>query len=279
LQTRIGLAALAAALGLATPAWAHDQKVAITFAAVAGDQPVSCGTPIAGLGTTGAAAQLADLRFFVSDVRLLRRDGRAVAVKLAKNAYQVTRGGQGVTLIDLEDATGACAAEGTPATNALVRGTVPHGEYRGVRWTLGVPSALNHTDSPASPAPLNSAAMGWSWQSGRKFTKIELTDPGSGTPWASKTFFVHLGSAGCTGNPATGKTVECAAPNRPTVKLKRFDPAEQVVAVDVKALTAGDDVTATGGCMSMPGAPECAGVFGAFGLGGKPQTLFRAIDA
>ena len=52
--------------GIATPAWAVDIK----FAAVAGDQPVECGTPIEGLGTTNQAAQLADLRFFVSEVKL-----------------------------------------------------------------------------------------------------------------------------------------------------------------------------------------------------------------
>ena len=93
---RSGSVALCAAVGLggvlSAPAQAHDepQKVNIKFAAIAGDQPVACGTPIEGLGTTAQAAQLQDFRFFVSEVKLITRDGKAVAVKLAKNsAYRV----------------------------------------------------------------------------------------------------------------------------------------------------------------------------------------------
>src|SRR5687767_3154402 len=178
---RIGATTLGVAFGLAAPASAADQKVDIRFAAVAGDVPVACGQAIEGLGTTQRPAQLADLRFFVSDVKLVRRDGRAVSLKLAEDSrYRVTEGRSAVTLIDLEDGTGACAEEGTKGTNDLVRGTVPRGKYVGLRWTVGVPFALNHSDAPASPAPLNSAAMAWSWQSGRKFTKIEFADPGGG---------------------------------------------------------------------------------------------------
>jgi uncharacterized repeat protein (TIGR04052 family) len=275
--------ALALALTLAAaPAQAKPQKVDIEFAAVAGEAPVACGTAIEGLGATAQAAQLQDLRFFVSEVALIRRGGKAVPLKLAKNsAYRVTRGGAGVTLIDLEDGTGSCSVDGSAGLNAVVRGTVPEGRYAGVRWTVGVPFALNHTDAPAVPAPLNSAAMAWSWQAGRKFTKIEFADPNGATGnWRAKTFFVHLGSAGCQGNPATGATVSCAASNRPQVRLKRFDPARQRVAVDVRAMLAGNDITVNGGnapgCMSGPDDPECANVFRAFGLAGK-QTVFRAI--
>jgi uncharacterized repeat protein (TIGR04052 family) len=300
-MVRSGAVALGVALGaitcLAAPAGAHEtQKVDIRFAAFAGDQPVGCGLAIEGLGTTQQAAQLADLRFFVSDVKLVRSDGRAVAVKLAKNSqFRVTVGKSAVTLIDLENGTGSCAQEGTKATNDVVRGTVPHAKYVGVRWTVGVPFDVNHTDAPASPAPLNSAAMAWSWQGGRKYTKIEVTDPGGATgSWVAKTFFVHLGSAGCTGNPATGQTVSCRNANRPAVRLKRFDPAKQRIAVDLKTMLAGSDITRNGagapGCMSGATDPECGGVFGAFGIdwkadgsgtGASPtatqQSVFRAI--
>lgn len=283
---RPGATTLCVALGLCTlAALPNDaaakkklqtQPVAIAFAAVAGTAPVRCAEPIAGLGTTSRAVQLTDLRFFVSDVKLLRRDGRAVALRLrADGPFHVTRGKAAVTLIDLENGRGGCAG-GTKATNAVVRGTVPRGTYTGVRWTVGVPFALNHTDATTAPAPLNSAAMAWSWQVGRKFTKIEVSDPG-GDPaaaWAASTFFVHLGSTGCRGNPATGQTVRCAAANRPGATLRRFDPARQRVAVDLKALLAGVDVAADGGggpgCMSGPTDPDCGPVFRAFGL--KPPT-------
>ena len=63
-----GALALLTALALAAPAQAK-QKVDIKFTAVAGDEPVACGTPIEGLGSTAQAAQLQDLRFFVSEVK------------------------------------------------------------------------------------------------------------------------------------------------------------------------------------------------------------------
>lgn len=287
----LGLTAL-----LAAPAAAHDEKVSIRFAAVAGEEPVACGQTIEGLGSTSTAAQLADFRFFVSDVKLIRRGGKMVPLKLAKNsAYRVTEGKSGVTLIDLENGSGSCAEEGTAGTNDVVRGTVPHGKYVGVRYSIGVPFDLNHTDAPAAPAPLNSAAMAWSWQGGRKYTKIEVTDPGGATgSWSAKTFFIHLGSAGCTGNPATGQTVSCRYANRSSIRLKRFDFDKQNIAVDLKALLAGNDITANKanapGCMSGPTDPECAGVFGSLAINWKPdgtangapsgtkQTVFRAID-
>ncbi len=283
---------------VAAPALAHDsrQKVKIKFAAMAGDQPVACGKQIDGLGSTAQAAQLQDFRFFVSEVKLIRRDGKAVALKLAKNsAYRYTRKGVGVTLIDLENGKGSCAVDGTKGMNAWVKGTVAHGKYVGVRWKVGVPFALNHTDAAATPAPLNSVAMGWSWQIGHKFTKIEVSDPGGATgSWKDKTFYVHLGSAGCEGNPATGQAVKCAAPNRPAIRLKKFNPAKQQVAVDIRPLLAGADVTVNQagapGCMSEQTDPECSGVFGALGVNwkangtgtgkspsGAAQTVFKAI--
>lgn len=273
----LGLATLAAVPTVATAHRGHShaprqQSVAIRFAAVAGSYPVSCTQPIEALGTTRQTARLLDLRFFVSKVQLLRRDGRAVTVRLrADSPYRVTSGKDAVTLIDLEDGRGTCEG-GTRGTNAFVRGTVPRGEYVGARWTVGVPFALNHTDATTAPAPLNSAAMAWSWQVGRKFTKIEVTDPGTpgAAPWSARTFFVHLGSTGCTGNPATGETARCADSNRAEVSLARFNPARQDVAVDLKALTAGSDITQNGGgapgCMSAGTDPECGPVFRALGL-------------
>lgn len=305
-RIRTGAGALCLALGLASaaalPAAAHtdthhrshgrapSQAVSIRFAAVAGRAPVACGRSIDGLGTTSRSAQLTDLRFFVSDVKLLRRDGRAVTVRLrADSPYRLTRGTSAITLIDLENGRGGCAG-GTRGMNAFVRGTVPQGDYVGVRWSVGVPFALNHTDATTAPAPLNSAAMAWSWQVGRKFTKIEISDPGTdpAAAWSASTFFVHLGSTGCVGNPATGETVRCSASNRPRVTLRRFDPARQQIAVDLKALLKGVDVTQNGGgapgCMGGPTDPECGPVFSAFGLrpgsgGGMApkQAVFRAI--
>jgi len=288
--------AVTPASALAHGGHAATQPVDLRFAAVAGSSPVSCGSPIQGLGRSGQAAQLADLRFYVSNVKLLRGDGVAVPVTLGANsAFRYSRGGDRVTLIDLENGTGSCSGEGTRATNASVRGTVPKGSYVGARWTLGVPERLNHTDVPAAPAPLNLAGLGWDWQLGRKFAKIEVSDPGGATgSWADKTFYVHLGSVACTGDPAAGGAAKCKTPNRAEIRLARFSPARQRIAVDLKALLAGDDITANHGgmlgCMSEQTDPDCGPVFSALGInwradgtgtGRSPsragQRVFRAI--
>ena len=294
----------AAGIGAATAGGAaaheghHDpMKVTLKFTAVAGSTPVSCAAPIAGLGTGSTTAALQDLRFYISNVRLTRKNHTSVPLTLAKNnAYNLTRAGNRVSLIDLENGTGSCT-EGDAKINATITGTVPHGEYVGAKMYMGVPFVLNHTDITTAPAPLDLAAMNWSWQSGRKFNKIEVVDPaGAAGTWASKAFFVHLGSTGCTGDPATGATTSCTRSNRMAIRLAKFDPAKQQIAIDLKALLAGNDITVNKagapGCMSGATDPECAGVFGAMKIGwaadgsgsgsaiagGSGQTVFRAIS-
>ena len=156
-----------------------DKLVAINFAALNGSTPVKCGTQLTGLGTTGVAADVKDLRFYITNLSLVNDKGVAVAVKLDANKWQLTQGTETVSLIDLEDATGACAtAANTAETNAVVTGTVPGGTYVGLKATLGVPETMNHTAVAGGTPPLDSAALNWSWQSGRKFTKIELNPVG-----------------------------------------------------------------------------------------------------
>ncbi|GAB3358629.1 metallo-mystery pair system four-Cys motif protein [Giesbergeria sinuosa] len=278
---------------------ASTREVALEFVAVAGHTPVQCGTVVAGLGAGSAPAQIKDLRFYVSNLALLQADGTETPLTLSANDHwNLTVGTDRVTLIDLENATGACSS-GTPATNAVVRGTVPAGNYVGLKLTMGVPFALNHTlysDVATAKPPLDIGAMAWSWQSGRKFTKIELTDPEGATGnWTAKTFAVHLGSTGCVGNPATGETVQCKAPNRMEARLTSFNPDQQKIALDIQALVAGNDVTknlgGAAGCMSGGTDPECVGVFRALAIdwkadgtgtglpiaAGVSQTIFRPV--
>lgn len=298
----LALFALSAATTSAAAA-SKTQNVNLEFAAIAGSQKVSCGKLIQGLGSTNQSARLQDLRFYVTDLQLIGRSGYNVAVKLKGNkSFQLTRKGDTVSLVDLENGSSTCSA-GTRVTNSVIRGTVPKGDYTGVRFKVGVPYALNHTDVVSAPAPLNSAAMGWNWQFGRKFAKIEFADPGGAAgSWASHSFLVHLGSTGCTGDPATGKSAKCSAINIPQVKLPKFNASSQKIAIDLKALLTGSDIAPPAmstmpsmdmmmdpGCMSEPTLATCGPIFKAFGLSwkadgsgtGKPsskQRVFRAIS-
>lgn len=260
------------------------QAVNISFVAKSGAEAVKCGTPITSIGNPSTAAQLKDLRLYLSNVVLITSDNREVPLKLTANDWQNSE----VALIDLEDGTGSCAG-GTSATNANIMGEVPAGTYTGLKMTVGVPSNQNHTDYATASAPMNVQAMAWSWQSGRKFAKIEVTDPqGVAGTWTAKTFMVHLGSTGCTGNPATGATTTCTSSNRMDVKLSSFNPANQNVVIDLQTLLANSNVTINGGgpagCMSGKTDPECTAIFSAFKIdlnagtsinGGDGQQLFR----
>jgi uncharacterized repeat protein (TIGR04052 family) len=258
---------------------------------------VKCGTAINNLGSGAVSAQLKDLRFYISNVKLLTADGTEVPLTLAANDdWNLTAGADSVSLIDLEDGTGSCAG-GTAATNSSIRGTVPAGNYVGVKMTMGVPFALNHTDYATATKPMDVQALAWSWQSGRKFAKIEVTDPAGATgTWTAKTFNMHLGSTGCTGNPATGTTASCSTPNRMDVKIASFNSGTQKIALDVQALLAGTNITVNqagaAGCMSGGTDPECLNVFNALAIdwkadgtgtglpvnGGAAQTLFKAVS-
>ena len=279
------------------PAQPTTQSVSLEFAAVAGGTPVACGTQIEGLGTGNVAAQLKDFRFYVTDAALVRADGVEVPITLGANdAWNHTNadGSAKVTMIDLENATGSCAS-GTAATNAVLTGTVPTADYVGVKLTVGVPEKLNHLQTSAAPPPLDLLAMNWSWTSGYKFAKIEVTDPdplgaAGSTPWSTNTFNVHLGSTNCTGDVAAG-TFNCTVPNRMAITLNNFNAQTQKIAIDVKAMLAGSDVTANGtalggelrsgspGCMSSSQDPDCPAVFQAMQIGlAAPQNAVGTAD-
>ena len=286
-----------------------DKVVSINFAAVNGTTPVKCGTQLTGLGTTGVAAELKDLRFYITNLALVNDKGVAVPVKLDANKWQLTQGTETVSLIDLEDATGTCAGY-TTDTNAVITGTVPAGTYVGMKASVGVPDAMNHSAAAGGVAPLDSTAMLWSWQSGRKFTKIELNPVGgitqavaatATTPASTKTittYNLHLGSTGCTpkldaAGVAIANTGTCTNLNLMDFSLAAFDASTQKVALDLGQLFKTTDLTKENGgapgCMSGATDPECPVIFtelqinfgsGSNGLpinGGASQKIFKAL--
>lgn len=270
----------------ATPA--GPQAIAIEFTAKAGNLPAKCGTPINGIGTSQATVDLHDLRFYVSAVSLITDKDETVPVTLDVNDWQTKE----VALIDLEDGTGACADAGTPAQNTQIKGTVPAGSYKGLRMTVGVPSSVNHTDYAVAPKPLDVQALAWSWQAGRKFAQIEVNPAGGvarpAPAAAGKTFYVHLGSTGCTGNPVTGETVSCARPDRMDLRFSDFNASAQKVVLDIAQLLKGSDVRqdlgGAVGCMSGATDPECVPIFSALQIDlttgrsineGRSQSVFR----
>ncbi|MGB5545099.1 MAG: MbnP family protein, partial [Polyangiales bacterium] len=112
------------------------QDVTINFAAMVGDAEFVCGDTYEGLGSDNSSLTLSDFRFYVQDVELKDANDDWVPVTLAtsaENKFQLDQ----VVLLDFED---RCAGNeaGNPELNDMVVGTVPEGEYNGLRFAMGV---------------------------------------------------------------------------------------------------------------------------------------------
>ncbi len=250
-------------------------SVALQFAAAVDGADFVCGQSYAGVGTSATEITPVDFRFYVHGVSLIEADGTARTVELDDDGIWQR---DGVALLDFENGQGPCV-NGTAATNTVVRGTVPAGDYTQVRFILGVPEELNHADQTTAAAPLDLTALFWSWNGGYKFARIDHTSAAQPEGW-----FVHLGSTGCSpsGDPTVPAT-SCANPHRPTVTLDGFEWETGEIVADYGALLADSDLdqnSAAKGCMSFPGDPECAVVMNNFGLSyegsaSAGQSFFR----
>ena len=81
------------------------EDVEVNFSALVDGDDFSCSNEYT-LGMVNTTAKITDLRFYVSDVSLIRADGQKVNVEL-ENDGKWQNGT--VALLDFEDGTGACA--------------------------------------------------------------------------------------------------------------------------------------------------------------------------
>ncbi len=279
--------------GTSNPTTAATQDVSVQFAATVGDTVVDCASTLPSLGASAVNAQLSDLRFYLSNVRLVTRSGTEVPITLTQNDHQTGSGETSAVLIDLasKQAGTACerSADGSAETYPTLVGKVPPGTYVRLRATVGLPAALNHSDTMGAdtPVPLQNMAMGWSWQSGRKFIKLELDPVGAVTNAdnsTAATYNVHVASTDCTGTVSTG--FGCTKANMVAIDIA-LNPASQQVALDLNEVFRGVNLSrnATGavGCMSATDDTDCTPLFANLGLslgtGGASgtQAVFKAI--
>jgi len=257
LGTLMALGALALGCGDDGSATQEQQDVAVSFAAVVGEEPFVCGDTYENLGANDTSLALSDFRFYVQEVELKNAAGAWVTLQLEENSFQ----NSGVALLDFED---GCGELGTPELNESVRGTVPAGDYDGLRFKMGVPFEINHVNSATAPSPLNLTSLFWNWQGGYKFLRID-SGQFSQTDWR-----MHLGSTGCVGDPMAGGVTECANGNRVEVEFGSFDASAGTVVADYAALVEGaaldQDQVEDQGCMSKPADTDCGPLFANLGL-------------
>lgn len=256
-------------------------SLTIPFAARAGTTEINCGATLSGLGTTGDSGKISDFGFYIHNIMLKTSDGKSVAATLDDNSFQDPQ--YGVALLDFQDKTDSCAGADKPTNKEVkLKAAVDPTTVTGIEFVVGVPSTANHHDSKTSRAPYNRVGMAWSWQSGHKFMRLDVqptglvTKPDSTT---TKTFNLHLGSTGCTGDAVSGAVVTCTSPNRPTIKLdgvKVTGTTTSTIVLDYAKVIAGTNINLDSGgavgCMSAQDDKDCPAIFSNLGLEHKLST-------
>lgn len=275
----------------------NAQTVTLEFKAVFGDEAFACGREYRNQGTPPTAVTPQDLRFYVSNLRLVNEQGEQVPFNVDEHSpFQ----GGGVALLDFEDGSGACS-NGDPDLNSSITGTVPPGQYVGLAFSTSVPFDLNHADPTTLPAPLQAGSMSWGWLLGYKFFVAEVaqvlgsrdTDAGvngagidAAAP-AAGLGLLHLGSTECVNafdvdggaNVDAPSSTQCGKPNRNEIELLDFEPDSSTIVVDVARLFALTDLTTMSMCHSAGDA--CPALFSSVGIdfeSGEPladQKLFH----
>lgn len=118
-----------------------------------------------------------ELKYVISNIRLLKIDGTEIP-------YNINDLDKGATVVN----------QAKPQTLAYVLSNIPAGEYKQMKFGLGVKAELNTLDEARFPsfyaeAGANDTEMHWEWGTGYRFTKIEGfydTD--------NKTLSIHTGS-------------------------------------------------------------------------------------
>jgi len=220
-----------------------------------------------------------DLRFYVHEVGLIAMDGATIPFTLVDDGKWQH---QGVALLDFEDASAECAfvifgKSKSADMNTELRGTPGSvGPYRGVRFKLGVPASLNHTDVGLAPSPLSVTGMDHGPADGRQFLRASFYSDTTGASGNNDHNLIMLRTV-CNNVTADGGAPPadedaCTKPNRPLITVERdggFDPAKHEVIVDVTNLFAGCSPLGTAGPADLndSGRIDCFGPLHAGDLG------------
>jgi uncharacterized repeat protein (TIGR04052 family) len=209
------------------------------------DALFNCGNTFAVSSTV--SLQPLDLRFYISDVRLVKDDGTTVPVIMTADGKWQSRG---AALLDFENKSGTCTGGTTTTdTNTAIQFQYTPGSYTGIQFVLGLTDDLNRIQNTAE-SPFNVGGMYWSWTSGYKFVRFEYRHENN----TNNTLF-HLGSQSCMG---VSNPVSCAQPFRKTVRLTKngFSPADTRIVLRLDELLTGFNTALAVNKSCMPAAAD-----------------------
>ena len=116
---------------------------------------------------SGEQYSLKSLKFFICDLGFSLSTG-------IENSPQAESTKHGVFFIDFSDQKNK-----TDTLNAKIKFKIKAGDYSDIRFNIGVPRQLNHSDPTVAPPPLDigKGDMYWEWNSGYIFFLIEGKGP------------------------------------------------------------------------------------------------------
>ncbi|MGV0928685.1 MbnP family protein [Empedobacter sp. ULE_I145] len=143
-----------------------SNKVTLEFQNTFKNETIILGDAISSTATKNTSAEgqvhhFSELKYVISNIRLVKVDG-------AEIPYNINDLDKGATVID----------QSKPSTLNYVLSNIPAGEYKRIKFGLGVKTDLNKLDQVRFPqfyasAGANDTQMHWEWGTGYRFTKIE----------------------------------------------------------------------------------------------------------
>ncbi|OWP83609.1 hypothetical protein BWK59_09605 [Flavobacterium davisii] len=143
-----------------------SNNVTLVFENTFKKTPIVLGEPTSATVTTNISVNnqkhfFKEIKYVVSNIRFVKEDGTEVP-------YNVSNLDLGATVID----------QSKPETLNYVLSAIPYGNYKQIKFGLGVQSNLNKVDQTKFPiffanAGENKTQMMWEWGAGYRFVKIE----------------------------------------------------------------------------------------------------------
>ena len=226
-------------------------------------------------GTDDKTWFVEQLQFFISDIQFGSKKSGWQSARLVSNPYQTDDS----VLLGTDCRTASQQAntvmQGNWAiefeTNAEVT------DSRAIRFTLGVPFAVNHLNPISQPSPLNFPSMFWVWQTGHKFMRLELAT--NHEQWV-----FHLGSTGChSSSVMRGPKQACRYANTFTfeVPINVAAGGDLTLNFDLAALLNHLELTSLSSCQSERDKASCQQLFANLSLAAgeiaTEPSLFKVI--
>lgn len=130
----------------------ETQTVSLKMDAYVGSSPLNYSSSFT--TSSGIKHTISTFRYYVSNIRLIKSDG---------SEYPIT---DKYFLV-------------SPSTSNYSLGEVPVGDYKGLKFNVGIDSLTNHQDptiySASNPLAIQSPGMHWNWNSGYIFIMVEGT--------------------------------------------------------------------------------------------------------